>query len=93
MVEPFRRDVHRPDEPNPRGEDALALDARDCDEPVLERLTQRFEGRAMEFTELVEEEDAPVGEAGLAWARPRAAAHNRGRGGRMVRGPEGWMVE
>ena len=47
----------------------------------------------MELAKLVQEEDASVSEARLARTRPRAATHDRGRGGRVVRRAKGRAVE
>jgi NAD(P)-dependent dehydrogenase (short-subunit alcohol dehydrogenase family) len=49
-----RAQVHRRDEQDSRREDALTLDAAHRQVPVLERLPERLERRALELPELVE---------------------------------------
>ena len=56
---------------------------------LFERLAQHLEGRPAELRQLVEEEDAVVGEAHLAGAGPRAAADEGHLARRVVRAPEG----
>ena len=80
--------VRRRHEHEARREDRGPLAADDRDAPVLQRLAQRLERCARELAELVEEEDAVVGEGGLARRRSAAAAHQAGRGDRVV-----WRAE
>src|SRR5205085_11902062 len=62
-----------------------ALAANDRDPPVLERLAESLEARALELRELVQEQHTVVGERGLARARRRAAAHESRRRDRVMR--------
>ena len=55
---PKNREVDRCDELKLRGVDRSAADARDRDDPVLERLAQRLERRALELGQLVEQQHA-----------------------------------
>ena len=64
------------------------LRADDRDAAVLERLAERLEARAGELGQLVEEQDAVVGERGLAGRRRGAAADQAGRRDRVVRRAE-----
>ncbi len=64
------------------------LDARDRHEPVFKRLAQALERRARELAQLVQEQDAAVGEARLAGTRARAAADDRRRRGGVMRRPK-----
>jgi hypothetical protein len=67
MVVPLGTDVHRPDQLEPRREEGVPGRVGHRDHAVLERLPQRFEHRAREFGELVEEEDAAMPErAGMS---------------------------
>ena len=63
--------------------------ARDGDGAVFERLAEDFEDVAGELGELVEEEQAVVGERDLAGARHHAAADQAGVGDGVVRRAEG----
>lgn len=56
------------------GHAQAAVDAADVDLPVFQRLAEGLDGDARELGELVEEEDAAVGEGDLAGVRDRAAA-------------------
>ena len=69
-----RTEIHRCDELESGGEQHPPEHPRDEDEPVLERLAQRLERRALKLAELVEEQDASMGEARLTRPRTRAAA-------------------
>ena len=77
--EPARARVGGGDEHEPRREHQRPLAAHDRHAPVLERLAQRVEARALELGELVEEQHAVVGERRLARPRRRAAADQPGR--------------
>ena len=58
----------------------MPADARDRDHAVLERLAEGFQDRAWKLGQLVEQENAAVGERDLARARPRSASdHGRSR--------------
>jgi hypothetical protein len=74
VAHPAGARVRRGDEHEPRREDDDLLPTHDGHVPVLERLAQRLEARAHELRQLVEEEDAVVGECRLAGLRMRAAA-------------------
>ena len=65
----------------PRREGQRSLGPRDRHRAVLERLPQRLEARSRELAELVQEEDAAMGEGDLA----RAAAGSRRRRARPGR--------
>ncbi len=69
---PARAGVHGADELGSGGECRLHLRADDVDLMILERLPQGFERAAPELGQLVEEEDAVVGQADLAgpWLAP-----------------------
>ena len=75
------------------GKIARALAAHDRDAAVLERLAQRLERGARELRELVEEQDAVVGQAGLAGRRDRAAADEARRGDVVVRRAERALLD
>jgi len=66
-----------------------ALDARNGDLAVLERLAQHLERVAAEFRQLVEEQDALVRERDLARLRVGAAARERRGRDRVMRAAEG----
>ncbi len=63
----------------------MRIGARDADLAGLERLAQRIEHRALEFGELVEEQDAEMREADLARLDLQPAADQRRHRRRMVR--------
>ena len=86
--EPARARVRRRDEHEPRREHQRVLAAHDRHAPVLERLAQRVERRPLELGELVEKQDAVMGERRLAGPRRRSAAHQPGRRDRVVRRAE-----
>ena len=88
-----RAQVHRRDELEARGKDGLAARARDRDDTVLERLAQRLQHRPVKLRQLVEEQDAPVREARLAWSRPRPAADDRRRRRRVMRRAERRLLD
>src|SRR5581483_2940288 len=83
-----RAEVHRREELEPGRVDRPPLGAGDADDAVLDRLAERLERLAVELRELVEEEDAAVGEADLAGERGAAAADERGHRRAVVRGAE-----
>ena len=64
--------VHRRDQLDPRREGDMGVGAGDADVAGLERLAKRIEHRALEFGQLVEEQDAEVRKADLARAGPEA---------------------
>ncbi len=80
--------VRRREQLKARREDDRPLAAHDRHVPVLQRLAQRLESRAVELRQLVEEEDAVVREARLARPRQRSSADEPGGGDRVVRRPE-----
>ena len=67
----------------------VGVGAGDHDVAGLDRLAQGLEHGARELRQLVEEEDAVVGEADLAGLRAAAAADDRRHRGGVVRGAEG----
>jgi hypothetical protein len=77
--------VHRPNEHEPCRKERSSLRASNLDRTVLERLAKRFQRRSIELRQLVQEEDALVGQAGLPRLRARPAAHDRSRGRGVVR--------
>ena len=83
-----RTRVGRGHEHHLRREDCDVLAADDADVAILERLAQRLEARPGKLAQLVEEEDAEMGEGRLAGRGDSAAADEAGRGDRMVRRPE-----
>ena len=82
--EPARARVHRRDQLEPRREDRRATDPRDRDPTLLHRLAERLEDVAPELGQLVEEQDALVGEGDLARrhvaVRHRPSPHTRSCG-------------
>ncbi len=83
-----RAQVHRSDELEARGEADAARRPSDEDLAVFERLPQRFEGRALELRQLVEQQDAVMREARLTRPQLRSAADDRRRRGAVVRRAE-----
>ena len=81
--------IGRRHEHEPGGKRARPLAAHDRRATVLERLAQSLQGGARELRQLVEEQDAVVGQARLARHRPRAAADQPGGRDRVVRRAEG----
>src|SRR6185295_9666660 len=81
-----RAGVGSGDEEEGGGEVEGAVDAVDGDSSILERLAQPLDRGARELGELIEEQHAVVGERDLAGARRRAAADQRGRRDRVMRG-------
>ena len=81
--------VHRRDELEAGREFGPAGGAGDGDVAGFEGLAQGFEHAAVEFGEFVEEQHAVVRQADFAWARGAATAHQRRRGGRVVRRTHG----
>ena len=98
-VEAARARVARADQQRPGREARAGHRPGDVDPALLERLAQRVERRGGEGADLVEEEDAVVGEADLARARdparlrpgppPRWCGGARGRGGARPAGSRG----
>ena len=70
------------------GKIARALAAHDGDAAVLQRLAQRLQRRARELGQLVEEQDAVVGQARLAGRGHAAAADEADGGDQVVRRAE-----
>src|SRR3989442_13354240 len=85
---PKTGEIDRADELEPRGEAGAAFGAGDHDLAVLDRRPERLESRPLELRQLVQEQDAAMGERRLAGPRPAAAADDRDRGGAVVRRPE-----
>jgi hypothetical protein len=86
---PARTRIHRCDQHKIRGEGERHLRACDGDAPLLDRLAEHFEGAALEFRELIEEQHAMVRQA--HFARPRradTAAQQSGVGDAVMRGAE-----
>ncbi len=77
--------VGRRHELKPAGELERVARADDAHRPVLQRLAQRLQRAAAELRQLVEEQDAVVGERHLTRAR-RVAAADQPRGGDRVMG-------
>ena len=86
---PARTRVGGGHEQEARREDRRALAAHDGHAAVLQRLAQRLERGARELGQLVEEEDAVMGEARLSRHRDRAAADQAGGGDQVMRRAEG----
>ena len=81
--------VRAADEHEARGEHEARALTRDADHALLERLAERVERDRRELAELVEEQDAAVGEGDLPGTGPDgAAADERGRARGVVRGAE-----
>ena len=76
-------EVHRSDELETCWKHGSPTDARDADEPVLERLSQSLERGPLELCELVEDEHSAVRQADLPRLRARSAA-DQGRDRRVV---------
>ncbi len=81
--------VHRAHQHEAAGVGDRAGHARDRDLAVLEGLAQHLQHVAAELRQLVEEENARVGQTDLAGTRRRAAAGEAGAGHRVVRRAEG----
>ena len=86
--EPARARVHRGDQLEPRREDGRPAGPGDRHPPFLERLPERLEHVAIELGQLVEEEDALVGQRDLARRQARSAADHGGIRDRVVRRTE-----
>src|SRR5262245_26262182 len=86
-------DVHRPDELEARGKQRVPAHPGYQDDAVLEWLPKGLQHRTRELRQLVQEEDAAVGQRDLSRPRTRSAADDRGRRGAVVRGAEGWHGE
>ena len=76
--------VHRGDQLEPGWVGDVALGTGDADATSLNRLAQRFECRPVELRQLVEEQDALVGEGDFARPGTRPAADERRQRGGMV---------
>ena len=87
-AEPARARVRGRDEHEAGRERHHLLAAHDRHVAVLERLAQRLQRRPRELRQLVEEQDAVVGERRLARRRMGAAADEAGRRDRVVRRAE-----
>ena len=85
---PARARVRGGDEHEAGRQQRRALPAHDRHLPVLQRLAQRLQRRPRELRQLVEEQDAVMGEARLPRAGMRPAADEAGRGDRVVRSAE-----
>ena len=77
--------VHRGDELDPRRERHVRVRPGNVDLPRLQRLAQRIEHRALEFGQLVEEQDAQMRQADFARSHFQTAARQCRHAGRMVR--------
>ena len=84
-------EVHRRNQREPSREHRAAGDPGDADDPILERLTEGLENRAVKLGELVEKQNAAVGEARLAGTRAGASSDDRGRRRAVVRSTERWV--
>ncbi len=86
---PARARVHRRDELEAGRERSSARpDPDDRDAALLERLAERLEHVPVELRQLVEEQDAVVGQGHFAGRQARAAADHARVGDRVVRRPE-----
>ena len=81
--------VHRGDEDEAGRERRRGHGARDRHLAGFERLAEDFQAAAMELRQLVQEEDAVVGEADLPGCRRIAASHHAGIGNRVMGIAEG----
>ena len=81
-----RAHVHGADELETRREDRVPADARDRDEAVLERLSQRLQNGARKLRQLVHEQHAAMGQGDLARPRARPSSDDRRRRRPVVRG-------
>ena len=79
LAAPARTGVGGGDEHEAAGQAAVGAGAGDRHPAALQRRPQRLERVAAELAELVEEEDAAVGQRRLARARRVAAADHPGR--------------
>lgn len=80
--------IHRRDQLDARGECDVRIGTRDADRARFERLAQRIEDGALELGKLVEEQDAKMRQADLAWLHLETAAGQRRHRGGMMRRPE-----
>ena len=69
-------------------EERVAADARDRNDAVLQRLSQRLEHGARELRQLVEEQHAAMRQRHLTRPRARPSAHDRRRGCAVMRRPK-----
>ena len=77
--------VHSRDELDVGGKGHVRIGARNIDLASLERLSQRIEHGTLEFRQFIEEQDAEMREADLAWLDPQPSASERCHARRMVR--------
>ena len=77
--------VHSRDELDVGGKGHVRIGARNIDPACLERLSQRIEHGTLEFRKFIEEQDAEMREADLAWLDPQPSASERCHARRMVR--------
>jgi hypothetical protein len=84
-----RARIHRAHDERSRGERRLCLRPRDRDDAIFERLAERLERAAPELRELVEEEDAVVGEADLAGSWRVSASNEPDLADRVMRRAKG----
>ena len=77
--------IHRRDELKSRRIDDAMIGAGDGDLAGLDRLAQAVQNLGLEFRQLIEKQDAMMGERNLARPRPRAAADQSRHRGRMMR--------
>src|SRR5436190_24254290 len=80
--------VHRRDQLDPRRKGHMGVGTRHADVPGLERLAQRIEDWALEFGQLVEEQNAQMREAALAGPDLQPASDQRRHRAAVVRRPE-----
>ncbi len=86
MAAPAR--IHRCDELHTRREGDVRIRPCNADIAGLERLPKQIQNTALEFWQLVEEQDAEVSKADLTRPNAKPAADQRGHGSAMVRRPE-----
>jgi hypothetical protein len=72
-----------------RGQATRVLSASDDDAAVFEDLAKGLSGASLELGQLVEKENAAVGQGNLAGDRGRPAAQESGQTGRVVGRSEG----
>jgi hypothetical protein len=84
-----RAGIHRRHEGEAGGVGEGRGRASESDDPVFQWLAEGLQGIAAELGQLIEEEDAVVGEADFSRARDAAAADEAGVGDGVIRGAEG----